>query len=402
MEKLVTQKKDCYGCTACVSICPKDAIKMVQDMEGFYYPSIDKDKCVDCGLCHKVCPHYQQPFFHQEQSFGAAKHKEQTIVANSSSGGIFTALSDAILKMQGIVYGCCFDDCFRVVHRRAVNAQERDSFLGSKYVQSNVTGIFEAVAKDLLAGLLVMFVGSPCQVAGLKNYINIKHIRTEQLLLCDFICHGASSPAAWEAYVKYLEDSHKCKLEKYHFRNKKDGWHNPYPLIVLDGKDYSLRYRYQESYFLLYRSCMINRPSCYACQFTSYNRCSDITLGDFWNIRKFAPQMDDNTGVSELLINTETGRKWVEECKDAISLMECTKQDVWQPHLKYPNEIPKNRSKFWEYYQNHSFAEVISKYGQGSFISKCKQHLTPILTNLGLYTFAGKVYQYLFVRKGHN
>ena len=152
MEKLVTQKKDCYGCTACVSICPKDAIKMVQDMEGFYYPSIDKDKCVDCGLCHKVCPHYQQPFFHQEQSFGAAKHKEQTIVANSSSGGIFTALSDAILKMQGIVYGCCFDDCFRVVHRRAVNAQERDSFLGSKYVQSNVTGIFEAVAKDLLAG----------------------------------------------------------------------------------------------------------------------------------------------------------------------------------------------------------------------------------------------------------
>ena len=329
------------------------------------------------------------------------QHKDKDIVLNSSSGGVFTALSDYILKMQGVVYGAIFDEGFMIRHDRATEPLERDRQRGSKYVQSNMDKIMQLIAADLDAGKKVMFTGTPCQVAGVRNYVTIRRKNMDNLYLCDFICHGVASPKVWHDYVKYLMRVFDNKLEKYRFRGKLEGWHNFYPEIVANSADVSLRYKDKNSFFRMYATCYINRPSCYSCKFTEYNRYSDLTLADFWNVKAVAPQLDNNTGTSQVMVNTAKGEEWYNKCNLEFNFIECGKKDVWQPHLEYPNEIPAKRNLFWQEYEEKEYEEMLKKYGSGNWVSKCKQIATPIVKKLGLYVIAGKLYKMLFVRKGN-
>lgn len=261
----INNPADCCGCTACASICAHDAITMKPDALGFLYPEVDKDKCVDCGLCEKVCAfndNYDTSLNLEKALAYGARHKDMNEVETSRSGAAFIAISDYILEQGGVVYGAGYTDHFRVVHKRATTKEERDEFKGSKYVQSDMTGVFRQVKKDLRDGLTVLFSGTPCQTSGLNSYVG-KRLR-EKLFLVDIVCHGVPSPYMWRDYIAYLEKKQGSPIVWMNFRDKqKYGWaahHETFKFKNGGGK--------MSFTFLFYKHIMFRR-SCGKCHFTN-------------------------------------------------------------------------------------------------------------------------------------
>lgn len=222
----IQDPSNCCGCTACASICKHNAISMQPDTLGFLYPKVDEDKCIECGLCEKVCAfndNYDKSLNLSQPEAYAARHKEMEEVMKSRSGAAFVAISDYVLEQGGIVYGAGYKDHFRVCHKRATTKEERDEFRGSKYVQSDLTGIFRQVKNDLKTGHTVLFSGTPCQTSGLHSYVG-KKLR-ENLVLVDIVCHGVPSPYIWRDYITYLEKKYKDTISYVNFRDKEEyGW----------------------------------------------------------------------------------------------------------------------------------------------------------------------------------
>lgn len=395
----INKKSECCGCGGCVSVCPVKAITLRKDDEGFLFPVVDREKCTNCGLCDRVCDFRCKSNVRPEhQKFYAAYNNNKDVVEKSSSGGIFTLLSDAVLEVGGAVYGAYFDKEYVVRTGRARTALERDKFLGSKYVQSNAWESYELLCEDLRNGLVVLFCGTPCQVAVVKKIVKEKRIDDTNLYLVDFICHGVASPRVWKDYVKHLKERWGG-LGSYTFRGKKEGWHGWYPIIKTPFGDVSLKHKEKDSFVLMYQTMYFNRRSCFKCPYTSYNRVADITLADFWNVDSFAKDMDNDTGVSEVIVNTNKGHVLFGVKMNEMTVRECTKEQAWQPHLEYPNPLPKGRRKFWELYVDEGFDEVLEKYGKGDAMTKLKNKATPVLKKTGLYTVAGKAYKAVFVKK---
>lgn len=217
---------DCCGCTACASICAHDAIVMKPDALGFLYPEVDKSKCVECGLCEKVCAfndNYDKSLNLPKPDAYAARHKDLAEIMKSRSGAAFAAISDYILENGGVVYGVGYKDHFRVAHKRATTKEERDEFRGSKYVQSDLTGVFHQVKQDLKDGFMVLFSGTPCQTSGLNSYVG-KKLR-ENLILVDIVCHGVPGPYLWRDYIDYIEKKQGDIIAVVNFRDKEEyGW----------------------------------------------------------------------------------------------------------------------------------------------------------------------------------
>lgn len=273
----IKDKADCCGCTACVSICPKDAITMEPDTLGFKYPKVDLDKCIDCGLCEKVCAfndNYDKSLNLKEPEIYAARHKDIHEIETSRSGAAFIAISDYILENGGIVYGVGYKDHFRVAHKRATTKEERNEFKGSKYVQSDLDGIFRQVKEDLKQGNTVLFSGTPCQTAGLNSYIGNK--LRENLVLVDIVCHGVPGPYMWRDYLDYLEKKQGSKICWVNFRDKQEyGWaahKETFKFVKGEGK--------MSFTYLFYQNIMF-RHSCGKCHFANTQRPSDITIADF-------------------------------------------------------------------------------------------------------------------------
>ncbi len=399
MKRVNLTKEQCCGCGACYNRCPKQAVTMQADAEGFLYPVIDDALCVDCGLCVKACPAYHEREVSVfEQQYAAAQHTNEETRMCSSSGGVFSALMEAVLSQNGVVYGAAFDEQFRLRHTRADTSKAAMAFRGSKYMQSDIGDTMKTVAADLKDGRTVLFSGTPCQVDGLKRYLQTVAVSTDNLLTCDFVCHGVASPMVWKDYVAFLMQRHGA-LKGYDFRCKTDGWHDSFPKILTVEGDVSRQYKEKESFFRLYSTCNITRPTCYTCRYTSYERVSDITLGDFWNIGKSAPEMDDDKGTSQIIVNTQTGAYWMQRVQMFLCQQELKKEDVWQLHLEFPINAPTSRTAFWKMYDEKSFEQIIQQYGKLSFIGKCRKLAMRIANVLGLYVLAGKLYQLVFVRK---
>lgn len=233
----ISDPASCCGCTACASICPHDAISMKPDVMGFLYPLVDESKCIECGLCEKVCAFnekYDTSLNLPQPDAYAARHKDMKEVETSRSGAAFIAISDYVLDQGGVVYGAGYEDHFRVVHKRAVTKEERDEFKGSKYVQSDLTGIFRSVRTDLKNGLTVLFSGTPCQTAGLNAFIG-KKLR-ENLILLDIVCHGVPGPYIWRDYLLYLEKKQGKRITYVNFRDKQlYGWRAHRESFKFDG-----------------------------------------------------------------------------------------------------------------------------------------------------------------------
>lgn len=357
----INNPADCCGCTACASICAHDAITMKPDALGFLYPEVDKEKCVDCGLCEKVCAfndNYDTSLNLDKPLAYGARHKDMNEVETSRSGAAFIAISDYILEQGGVVYGAGYTDHFRVVHKRATTKEERDEFKGSKYVQSDMTGVFRQVKQDLRDGLTVLFSGTPCQTLGLNSYVG-KRLR-ENLFLVDIVCHGVPSPYMWRDYIAYLEKKQGSPIVWVNFRDKqKYGWaaHHETFKFKMGGGKMSFTY-------LFYKHIMF-RKSCGNCHFTNIKRPSDITIADFWGWEKTNPNFNaDNKGCSLVLLNTEKGRKLFEAVHDRLNTMPAKLEDCLQPNMMHPSEIHPRREKFEEEYAKKGFKYVYFKYGE--------------------------------------
>lgn len=358
----INNPADCCGCTACASICAHDAITMKPDALGFLYPEVDKDKCVDCGLCEKVCAfndHYDTSMNLEKPLAYGARHKDMNEVETSRSGAAFIAISDYILEQGGVVYGAGYTDHFRVVHKRATTKEERDEFKGSKYVQSDLTGIFRMIKEDLKAGRVVLFSGTPCQTAGLHSFIP-NRLR-DQLYLVDIVCHAVPSPYLWRDYLDYQEKKSKKHIVKADFRDKTHGWYSTHMerFTFSDGSsitDFGHRY--------FFNNGLSVRCSCAECKFCNMVRPSDISIGDFWGIEKVAPSFNsDNRGVSLVIVNTEKGQRLLEKSEGELNLLKVGTSQVLQPNLIHPTPANPMRQKFEEDYKNKGFRFVLRRYG---------------------------------------
>lgn len=381
----IKDKADCCGCTACASICPKDAITMEPDTLGFKYPKVDLDKCIDCGLCEKVCAfndNYDKSLNLKEPEIYAARHKDIHEIETSRSGAAFIAISDYILENGGIVYGVGYKDHFRVAHKRATTKEERNEFKGSKYVQSDLDGIFRQVKEDLKQGNTVLFSGTPCQTAGLNSYIGKKF--RENLVLVDIVCHGVPSPYIWQDYLTYLENKYKSKIIKVNFRDKsRIGWSGHIESFVFANKN---KVELDVFKYLFGKNIML-RSSCGSCVFTNFNRPSDITIGDYWGWEKISKDFnDDNKGCSLLFINTIKGQILLNKISSNLFLLKSDKEKSVQPNLEKPSVLDKRNTDFIIDFQRRGFKYVAKKYGNMGWrylintnINKAKRKIKQII-----------------------
>ena len=309
MSNLLTIPSKCTGCTACVSSCPKEAITMRMDREGFEYPVIDKQKCIRCGICKKICPTInpieRKIGISTEETLFAAMQKDGEVRKKSSSGGAFYAFAMCILKQGGVVWAASIEENgTKVTHICIENECDIDRILGSKYVQSNLDGVFKCIKGKLLGGKKVLFAGTPCQVAGLYSYLRGEY---ENLYTVDFVCHGVPSPGVWKCYADKRASENRNGFDSISFRDKVYGW-----------KKYSLTFTYMdrtkssqmvtEDQFLRgFIQNMIIRKSCYKCSYRKLVRSSDLTLADCWGAEYFLPEYNDDLGISAVLVHSKKG-----------------------------------------------------------------------------------------------
>ena len=361
----ITDKTRCCGCTACQAACPHDAIVMKPDVLGFTYPEVDMSACVDCGLCEKVCAFVKDcdASLPVDRSLTAevqaARHKDGNVVAASQSGGVFTALSDAVLSEGGVIYGAAYKGLDEVSHIRAESAQERNLLRGSKYVQSDMGQIFRSVREDLVNGRKVLFSGTPCQVAGLKSYIPER--LHENLLLVDFICHGVPSPSVWKDYVEYM--SRKGNIVRAIFRDKSvAGWKvHADSFLYEDGKK-----RTGDTFRVLFYKNIILRHNCGNCPYNVTAHPADVTIGDFWGVAEVLPVMDSGAGTSMVICNTEKGKLLMSRIRELeLETVSLTYDFMSRknPNLVRPANIYKDRRRFEEEYSRKGFLHVARKWG---------------------------------------
>ena len=359
MKKLYAKKEECCGCGACLDICSKDAIRMVVDREGFRYPKIDKNLCIDCGRCEEVCPVKKKGAEKElhRQYFGA-QAKEEKVRYASSSGGMFPVLAEYVFRQQGVVYGAAYDKNMRVVHREIHNREELDAVKRTKYVQSSMKGIYRRIEARLKEEQWVLFCGTPCQAEGLRLYLKKPY---PKLITVDLVCYGVPSPGIWGDYVKYLEGKHGGKMTDFSFRDKRmrDSGHTC--AYVVGGKEYSGSL-YADAYCRMYFTNHILRPSCHHCRFCTVERSSDLTIGDFWGIEKVKPEIDDGMGTSLVILHTDKAKEIWKAVQEELSWFECGEKDVLQPRLSGPTEPAKSRGIFMGFYRVLPFSQVLRLY----------------------------------------
>lgn len=336
IDKRIEQEPSlCTGCTACYNICPVKAISMKENEEGFLYPSVDYSKCIKCGKCISICPTINHKLSNNDESVDVyvAYNTDEKIRVRSSSGGVFTLIAENILNDGGIVYGVAFDDQWNVVHRRVDNINDLDLLRGSKYVQSNLCDAYSRCVYDLKSGKKVLFSGTPCQITGLYSFLGKPY---NNLFTVDIICHGVPSPLVWRKYLS--ERFEVSNIKSINFRSKTNGWSNFSVKIEQRNK---LNYEIKANEDVFMKGFLDNlylRASCHNCRFKSVGRFSDITLADAWGVEEFKPELYCSTGTSMVLIQSERGKKLL---NDISKYLEISKVPV-SVVMKYNSAVNKS------------------------------------------------------------
>lgn len=358
---------ECTGCMACVNVCAHHAISVVQDAEGFYRPHIDETVCVDCGLCQKTCPINHHPSTNEPLKIFSGWSSDEHVRISSSSGGAFTEIARPILEEGGVVFGCALDDKLQAYHTYVESLEDLAAKLsGSKYVQSRIGDSYSQAKGFLKQGRKVLFSGTPCQIAGLKNYLRKDY---ENLITVDLICHGVPSPMLFEDYKIFMQQHENMKLAKISFRSKKSSW--IFFNMTLLGhveksfaeKTYIGRY-FEDPYIRGFLRDYFLRPSCHQCHFTSTKRCSDFTIADWWGYRKETSKDNDFAlkGVSLILANTNNASNLLPIIK--MQLRQRTLEEAMKTNisLSHPFPMKETRGQFWKDYRIMSFEEMVNKY----------------------------------------
>lgn len=352
-------KNDCYGCYACINSCPQSCIIMKEDKEGFFYPKIDMDKCVGCNKCEVMCPACGKDDYllTEDKKFYAAYHLNEQVRKRSSSGGIFYALAQYVIENKGYVCAASFNRNFEVEHQLACKMEEIEKMQGSKYAQSKLGFEIKNIKTLLEQKKQVLFVGTPCQVAGIKNVIP-KYLQNN-LICVDLVCHGVPNNKLLKKYLVELSKDSDDTIERVSFRDKKNGW-KCYSFCVAyrSGKVYRAN-RYADSYLRAFVKGLILRPSCYGCKYRINESGSDLTIGDFWNHKKYLKKRDDNKGLSLVSVQTEKGLELLEKSK-YLKLLEVSEMVGISSEVKHEDKMSQDiRNLFFSELSNRSFEEVM-------------------------------------------
>ena len=369
----IIDKTKCCGCNACGDACAHGAITFKTDIEGFWYPTVNKDKCVNCELCEKVCPiinikelkknDLSQPVYY------AAEHKNMEVVFDSTSGGLFSALADIMYKDKGYVGGAVFNEDFSVRQYISNDKTDLPRIRSSKYLQSSFEGFFVQVRKLLCAGEKILICGSPCQMTALRAFLRKDY---DNLIIVDYICRGINSPKVWRKYLDSFEERYGSKVIYCKAKSKEYGWRNLTQKVILANGKHVYETKDQSNYTKGYLQTNVYcRPSCYECKFKGYPRIADITLADFWGIEKINTSMDKNLGTSLVMVNSKKGKAYFERTKQRINYLEVpfSLAEKSNPALNQPLGTPLvNRNQFFKDLDRMTFTELANKY-----ILPCKQ-----------------------------
>ncbi len=388
----INDKTDCCGCFACMNICPKNCISMLPGKEGFLYPSVNMQECVDCGLCEKRCPMLDPQ--HRARTpiciYGCRNADSESLAA-ASSGGMFELLADAVLSDNGIVFGAGFDKDNNVVHKHIEKTGDIDTLRRSKYVQSAIGATYRQTGEFLKAGRKVLFVGTPCQIAGLRSFLGKDF---QNLIAVDFVCHGVPSPAVWQKYLATISDNNHIKIKDINFRNKENGWisfrfcyHKEDP----DGKAANVtESRYANPFVRGFLYDLYLRPSCHECKFKHFSSGSDLTLSDFWGVWTNHPEWNDDKGASCIAVNTEKGAAFLKSID--TTKYERTCLSFKQAYVDYNNYAlksasynPKRELFFRELYDDKPLIPLIMRLTKKPFKQKIKDSISVVAHKLKLH-----------------
>ena len=363
----------CTGCMACMAKCPQGAVSAYADKEGFIRPLIDKKSCVQCGLCRKICPVLNR--YHDDGKIPdtfAVQNKSDTVRMSSSSGGVFALLAEDTLSKGGIVVGAAFTEHHKVKHIVCSDRASLSASKTSKYVQSDCSDAYNQITDALDKKQQVLFVGTPCQVAGVKAYLG----NGSPLLVCaDLICHGVPSPLIFEKYLSYIEKTEGSALNEVYFRDKTYGWRNHSIRFQFNNGEKSVCNVKTDPYLRGFVSGMYMRPSCYQCPFKQTHRQSDITLGDFWGVEDRLPDFDDDMGTSLVLIHTDKGRDAIRSVQESVRSVAVNFFNALEKNGSYESSVKKNlsRDEFFSYLLHHSIGKAFRKYVCGNkLVSYCR------------------------------
>lgn len=376
--KLFVNKKDCYGCGACEQICPKGCIEMHSDHEGFKYPVIDETKCIGCNACMSVCQIHTEGNRPQEplQIF-AIKNRNRQLQRNSSSGGFIYNVAEYIIKLGGVVVEARFDKDQQIVSHTIINSLDPNyKYRGSKYCQSELGEIYKSVLIRLKKRQKVLFIGTPCQVSGLKLFIRKDF---DNLYTIDLICHGVGSPLIFRDYISLIENRYRSRINDVNMRYKLDGWMNSKTILSLDDGKEICNTLESELYIRLYFSNYINRPSCYYCKYASSSRCGDLTAGDYWGIKKYNLSFYDDNGCSLVMANTPKGQLLYDQLKESFIAEETDMASCVQPQLLAPQCAPNDRTDYWSNYYNKGFRYILKKYLKYTRLSNIKKKIRNLI-----------------------
>lgn len=403
----IKDKKDCCGCNACVQVCPKQCISMHEDGEGFLYPKVNTDLCINCHLCEKVCPVITQDTPKEPIKVYATKNPDETIRLESSSGGIFTLLAEKVIDNNGIVFGAKFNEHWEVIHDYTITKEGITNFRGSKYVQSRIGNTFKDTENFLKEGRLVLFSGTPCQIAGLKKFLRKEY---DNLITVDFICHGVPSPGVFRWYLceELSKIAHKgdkkfsfalrpiysipkadaiakeCGFEinGIRFRNKNKGWKKySFALdlseVTTEGKKNTVSLSYtldKNAYLKGFLSDLYLRPSCHQCPTKQLKSGSDITIGDFWGISNLLPEYDDDRGISAVLVNTNKGNELIAKLNIDLLKFDFETLSELNPALNHSSKNTEKRFKFFND-NNCSFFHLTNRLCKRTLLTRFKSRI---------------------------
>lgn len=375
-------KRDlCSGCTACMQSCTTQCITMKKDKMGFLYPSVDQAKCVNCGACDRACHSLNErlPKNTAPLEVYASKGLDENVRLISSSGGLFSLIAQYVISQNGVVFGATFSDDFHTVRHIAVESLDKlPSLYGSKYVQSDIKSSYKDAKAYLQEGRMVLFSGTPCQIAGLRSFLAKDY---ENLILLDIVCHGAPAPAVWDEYLGYLEKKYSGKATAVSFRDKRESWRDYVLSIKFDnGKEY-VQNRANDLYMRGFLHDHYLRPSCFNCKNKGVDRIADITLGDLWGAEKIAPKLDDNKGTSLVIISSEKGKLIFDKIAPSIDCQPVELDDA----VKYNSAVVKSvqsnsvSNQFESSFQTKPINQLLRKYCSRPLHRKIAQKIKLII-----------------------
>lgn len=353
--KIEKINETCTACGACASVCPKDCISFEFDEEGFYYPIIDKDKCIKCGLCEKNCHVLDLNVPEVEKTTYYGYTKDEKLRYQSSSGGAFSAIADIILKNNGNVYGAVFDCNECILKHASSDDVGIETLRKSKYIESYMGKTIKSIQKDIDNGRYVMFCGTPCQAAAVKKAIKDEN---DLLLVVDFICHGVPSAMLFKEHCKKIHKHEK--LLSVDFRPKDKGWSSKNIRLRTRTRTRTRSYNCDTFYYGFIKKNAFLRKSCYDCNYREVH-CSDITIADFWGYRKVQEDINDEKGLSLIVTNNNKGKVIVENLENFSIVSIDNKFSEYAYLPKSWSDEKKLRKRFYEEYRKYGFEKAAKK-----------------------------------------